>query len=93
MEALTQLQSSISNLLARLEALQMEVLSLRQENQNLKQEVMHAHHDLTDLQARFYRLQTAASLAGDAEQRERAKQQINYLIQQVDQVLEVLKQA
>lgn len=93
MEVLSQLENNVNELLSRYQALQQEVATLRQENTTQRQEILRTHGELNDLQLKYHHLQAASALLGNTneEERARAKQQLTYLIQMVDQTLETLK--
>ena len=92
MESLLQLEKTVHTLLARYDALQAEVRSLREQNVQQRQEMIRTHCERTALQRQHRQLQAAFSMTGNPEQKEKARQQINYLIYLVDKALETLKQ-
>lgn len=92
MESLLQLEKTIQVLLARYEALEAEVVSLREQNEQQRQEIIRSHGEITALQRQHRQLQAAFSMAGNPEEKEKARQQINYLVYLVDKALETLKQ-
>jgi cell division protein FtsB len=65
---------------------------LRKLNEDQRQEIMQTHTELVTLKRRNRHLQTAMSLLGDEAQREKARQQINYIISLVERVEQTLKQ-
>jgi len=92
MDALTTIEANLHQLLIQYDAMQQQVAALKEENLAQRQEILRTHGELSELQTRFNRLQTAASMLGDEAQRARAKQQITYLIEMVDQTLQTLRQ-
>ncbi|MBO7501733.1 MAG: hypothetical protein J6T32_00780 [Paludibacteraceae bacterium] len=91
MNSLASLEDSIRQLIARYDSLQQELQTLKLENRQQREEILRSHAELQTLRTNYNRLQTAASMLGDNDQRERAKQQLTYLIQQVDKAMEVLR--
>lgn len=91
MEVLSQLENNVNELLSRYQTLLQEVETLRRENTTQRQEILRTHGELNDLQLKYHHLQAASAIVGNEDERARAKQQLTYLIQMVDQTLETLK--
>lgn len=91
MNSLASLEDSIRQLIARYDSLQQELQTLKSENRQQREEILRSHAELQTLCTNYNRLQTAASMLGDKDQRDRAKQQLTYLIQQVDKAMEILR--
>lgn len=70
---------------------QKELNLLREANVRQREELIHTHHELTELQDAYRRLNTAATLLGTGENREQAKRQITKLIQKIDQALALIQ--
>lgn len=92
MQSLEQLERNFNSLLEQHRLLKEEIARLRELNENQRQEIMQTHTELVTLRKRNRHLQTAMSLLGDEGQREKARQQINYIISLVDRAADTLKQ-
>lgn len=92
MESLASIESNLRTLLQRYEMLQLENQRLTEENERQREEILRTHGEYVELKTAYNRLQTASALLGGSDERARAKQQITYLIQQVDQAIETLAQ-
>ncbi|MBQ7192231.1 MAG: hypothetical protein IJS00_05090 [Paludibacteraceae bacterium] len=85
------LVENVRALLSRFDALQEEVVTLRHTVQQQREEIIQTHSELVELQKQHRQLQTALALVGDNGQKEKARQEINYLIHLVDRALNTLK--
>ena len=92
MQSLEQLEQNIRSLLLLHRLQKEEIERLRKLNEDQRQEIMQTHTELVTLKRRNRHLQTAMSLLGDEAQREKARQQINYIISLVERVEQTLKQ-
>jgi hypothetical protein len=92
MQSLEQLEQNIRSLLLQHRLQKEEIERLRKLNEDQRQEIMQTHTELVTLKRRNRHLQTAMSLLGDEAQREKARQQINYIISLVERVEQTLKQ-
>ncbi|MBQ4508791.1 MAG: hypothetical protein II970_07850 [Paludibacteraceae bacterium] len=92
MQSLEQLEQNIRSLLLQHRLQKEEIERLRKLNEDQRQEIMQTHTELVTLRRRNRHLQTAMSLLGDEAQREKARQQINYIISLVERVEQTLKQ-
>ena len=92
MQSLEQLEQNVRSLLLQHRLQKEEIERLRKLNEDQRQEIMQTHTELVTLRRRNRHLQTAMSLLGDEAQREKARQQINYIISLVERVEQTLKQ-
>ncbi len=92
MQSLEQLAQRLQSHLEQHRLLREENERLRELNNNQRQEIMQTHTELVTLRRRNRHLQTAMSMLGDEAQREKARQQINYIISLVERAEESLKQ-
>ena len=92
MDSLEQLERNVQTLLARYQQAQDEIQRLRELNENQREEIMQTHTELTTLRRSHRHLQTAMSMMGDKGRRDKAKQEINYIISLIDRALETIKQ-
>ena len=90
MDSLETLVANVTALLQRCQALEKEVDSLREANDNQRQEMMRTHGELVTLQQKYRDLQTAYALVGGRESRDNARQYIANLIAQVDRAIDNL---
>jgi len=90
MQSLEQLEQNIRSLLEQHRLQKEEIERLRELNKNMRQEIVQTHSELASLRQRNRHLQTAMSMLGDEMQREKARQEINYIISLVDRALEAL---
>ena len=92
MDALNNLEQNISTLLSRYSSLQQDYSRLQEENEEQRREIMRTHAELVELQNQYKTLRIAKGLSEDPEQQEIARRHINNIINQIDRVLEILKQ-
>lgn len=96
MESLEQLEQNVLQLLNQYQELQLQVESLKEENQRQREEIIQTHSDMQQLKRDYNKLHTAHTilLAGDAtaEDRAKAKQKITNIILQIDKAIEALTQ-
>ena len=90
MQALDDLSQNVRLLLERYEALQQENVSLREDIERQRQELIRTHSELVELQQKNRRLATANAMTS-AENSEEATKRLNALIAQVDRAIAVLK--
>lgn len=91
MTQLETLSEHLAELTRRYELLIHENQQLRADVQRQREEVIRTHSELAEWQQRYRQLSIAHAVSASAEDRERAKQQITYLIQRVDRAIDVLK--
>ena len=89
---LTRLETNISRLLAAYASLQQAYATLQQAHALQCDELVRAHAELQQLRQLTMRQQTALGMLGDHEAHERAKQQLSYIISEIDLALGALKQ-
>lgn len=92
MESLVELENNIHNLLERVSALEQEVATLNQKNDEQRQEIVRSHAELAAVQDKYRKLQLAHAMLGGEEERTAAKTHITNMIAQLDRALDVLKQ-
>jgi len=92
MEPLAQLQDNVHSLLTRISELEQEVASLREKEQENRQEIIRAHGELAQMQDKYRKLQLSSAMLGDEEQRAAAKTHITNMIAQLDRAIDVLRQ-
>jgi len=90
MQALDELSQNVHLLLDRYQALQQENVSLREELNRQRLEIIQAHSELVALQQQNRRIATANAMTS-AETSEEALKRINALIAQVDRAIAALK--
>lgn len=91
MHSLDQLTHNIDLLLARLEEQQRRIAELEKENESQREDLIHSHAELAEIQRKYRYLQDAHALLGSEVTRTQARNHINYLIAQIDQALDALK--
>ena len=91
MEPLSLLEKNINALLLRYDALEEKIKTLEHTTEEQREEIIRSHSEIAKLKRQYRQLQTAFSIAGQPEQKEKARQQINYLLQLVDKAIESLK--
>lgn len=92
MQELDNLEHNINALLNRYSSLQQDYSKLQEENELQRQEMMRTHSELVELQQMYKSLRIAKGLSEDPEQQDIARRHINNIINQIDRVLEILKQ-
>lgn len=90
MESLEQLTQNIQILLEHYKMLQKENVSLREDINTLRQDVVRTHSELKDLQDRCRVLATANAIAGDPETRQAAYRRLSHIISQIDKAIATL---
>ena len=90
MQALDELSQNLHLLLQRYEALQQENVTLREDIEKQRQELIRTHSELQQLQQQNKRIAMANALVS-AEGSEEAYKRINALIAQVDRAIAALK--
>ncbi len=90
MQALDELSQNLHLLLQRYEALQQENVTLREDIEKQRQELIRTHSELQQLQQQNKRIAMANALV-NAEGSEEAYKRINALIAQVDRAIAALK--
>ena len=91
MQSLNQLEQSVQTLLSRYAQQQTDLQTLRETNERQRQEILRTHSELFELKKNYQALLTAHQMVGGQEDRQRAKQQLSRLIEQVSKAMEVLK--
>ena len=92
MDSLNNLEQNIHTLLSRYASLQQVNTRLQEENEEQRREIMRTHAELVKLQNQYKSLRIAKGLSEDPEQQDIARRHINNIINQIDRVLEILKQ-
>ena len=92
MQELDNLEHNINALLNRYSSLQQDYSKLQEEHELQRQEMMRTHSELVELQQMYKALRIAKGLSEDPEQQDIARRHINNIINQIDRVLEILKQ-
>ena len=96
MDSLNQLSQNLTQLLEQYQELQEQVRLLKEENIRKREEIMQTHAELQQLKKDYHHLQVAhAMIAGDGlneEERQKAKQRLTSIINQIDKALKTLKQ-
>ena len=90
MQTLDDLSTTVQILLERYQALQEENARLKEDIERQRQELIHTHSDLLDLQQKNRRIATANAMVS-AEGSEEALKRINALIAQVDRAIGALR--
>jgi hypothetical protein len=95
-ESLDQLSQNLTQLLEQYQELQEQVRLLKEENIRKREEIMQTHAELQQLKKDYHHLQVAhAMIVGDGlneEERQKAKQRLTSIINQIDKALKTLKQ-
>lgn len=92
MDSLSQLETTVRELLDRYQQLKAENEDLRLRLTDREEDLIQAHAELKTLRERNRTLTIARSLSETDESREAARQQLTAIISQVDKALAVLKQ-
>lgn len=92
MDALNSLEQNINDLLTRYSSLQRDYSRLQEENEEQRREMMRTHAELVELQKQNKSLRIAQGLSADPEQQDLARKHLNNIINQIDRVLDILKQ-
>lgn len=96
MDSLNQLSQNLTQLLEQYQELQEQVRLLKEENIRKREEIMQTHAELQQLKKDYHHLQVAhAMIVGDGlneEERQKAKQRLTSIINQIDKALKTLKQ-
>ncbi|MBR6493031.1 MAG: hypothetical protein IKT13_03750 [Paludibacteraceae bacterium] len=90
MQALDDLSQNVHLLLERYEALQQENMTLREDIERQRQELIRTHSELAEMQQKNRRLATVNALTS-VETQEDATKRLNALIAQVDRAIQALK--
>ena len=90
MQVLTDLSQNVHLLLERYEALQQENMTLREDIERQRQELIRTHSELAEMQQKNRRLATVNALTS-VETQEDATKRLNALIAQVDRAIQALK--
>ena len=91
MQALEQLEQSLHALIEEHDRLLAELRTLREKEENQRQELVRTHSELNDLQQKYRALLTAHHLLGGEADRQKAKEQIGLILTQVNRAMEALK--
>lgn len=92
MESLTELENNIHRLLERIDALEQEVITLNQRNDEQRQEIVRSHAELARVQDAYRKLQITNAMLGSEDDRVAAKSHLTNMIAQLDRAIEILKQ-
>ena len=96
MDSLVLLEQNLHQLLDQYNELQEQMRLLKEENIRQREEIIKSHADLQQLKKDYHHLQVAhAMIAGDGlneEERQKAKQRLTSIINQIDKALKTLKQ-
>ncbi len=85
-------ESNLRNLIEKYKALKEENITLKANLERKNEEVMLAHKQIVDLRNDYNNLETAASLSGSLEEKDKAKQHINKLVREIDKCLTLLNE-
>lgn len=85
-------ESNLRNLIEKYKALKDENFTLKANLEQKNEEVMLAHKQIVDLRNDYSNLETAASLSGSLEEKDKAKQHINKLVREIDKCLTLLNE-
>ncbi len=88
---LSELENNVHLLLDRYRNQQRQIETLERENSFQREELLRTHSELRNLQQRYKQLQTAYAMIGGEEERDKARQQLTYLIREVDEAMKALK--
>jgi hypothetical protein len=95
-DSLDQLSQNLSQLLEQYQELQEQVRLLKEENIRKREEIMQSHAELQQLKKDYHHLRIAhAMISGEGlneDERQKAKQRLTAIINQIDKALETLKQ-
>ncbi len=91
MQSLDELEQSLRLLLDEHEQMRNDLNALREKEKAQREELMRTHGELYDLQQQYRALLAAHHLIGGDENRQKAKQQLSLIIQQVTRAMEALK--
>ena len=85
-------ESNIQDLIQKYTALKEENSTLKANLERKNEEIMLAHKEILDLRNDYTRLETAASLSGSLDEKEKAKEHINKLVREIDKCLTLLNE-
>lgn len=91
MEALDQLQASVERLLREMEGLRQRNAELEQEVERQYREIVEEHAKIVKLEGANRNLMVAHALSADSPNRQRAKNRLSVLINEVDRAMAILK--
>lgn len=89
---INEFESNLRNLIEKYKALKEENFTLKANLERKNEEVMLAHKQIVDLRNDYNNLETAASLSGSLEEKDKAKQHINKLVREIDKCLTLLNE-
>lgn len=96
MDSLNELTQNLTQLLEQYQELQEQVRLLKEENIRKRDEIMQSHAELQQLKKDYQHLQVAHAMTSgeglNEEERQKAKQRLTSIINQIDKALETLKQ-
>lgn len=85
-------ESNLRNLIEKYKALKDENFTLKANLVQKNEDIMLAHKQIVDLRNDYSNLETAASLSGSLEEKDKAKQHINKLVREIDKCLTLLNE-
>jgi archaellum component FlaC len=95
MDSLSLLEQNLFRLLKQYQELQDQVRILKEENVRQRDEIVQSHAELQHLKQEYNHLQSAYALVAgnelNEEERQKAKQRLTAIINQIDKALETLK--
>lgn len=91
-DLINEFESNLRNLIEKYTVLKDENNTLKANLERKNEEIMLAHKEILDLRNDYTRLETAASLSGSLQEKERAKQHINKLVREIDKCLTLLNE-
>ena len=89
--SLVQLEENVVKLIEQNRVLREQNEALAEERERLRDEMVRTHAELVELQRQHRALQSAYTLSGNTEQRDKAKRHITQLIESIDKALAELK--
>lgn len=89
---INEFESNLRNLIEKYKALKEENFTLKANLERKNEEVMLAYKQIVDLRNDYNNLETAASLSGSLEEKDKAKQHINKLVREIDKCLTLLNE-
>lgn len=85
-------ESNLRNLIQKYKALKEENSTLKANLERKNEELMLAHKEILNLRSDYSNLETAASLSGSLDEKDKAKQHINKLVREIDKCLTLLNE-
>jgi len=85
-------ESNLRNLIEKYKILKAENIDLKANLERKNEELMLAHKEILDWRNNYSNLETAASLSGSLDEKEKAKQHINKIVREIDKCLTLLNE-